>query len=79
MKVLDSTTFKKISQAFGDDWEMQISTFRGKEHIILRFGTWEKIDLKKLNDILPRYTQAVAEIDDDSERGDLWSYTLTDL
>ena len=70
MNKIDFKILKKVNEEFGDFDIGQ--TFGGNYPVYLRFGYWNKVDVKKLNDILG-YIDVVEDDIYDDDCG--WKYS----
>ena len=74
---IDFAVLKQIDNTFGPMEVGGRSAFHHDESITLRFGYWKKVDVDKLNQLLPNNLAAVQNlVDEDDDCGELYNYIL---
>ena len=74
---IDFAVLKQIDNTFGPMEVGGRSAFQHDESITLRFGYWKKVDVDKLNQLLPNNLAAVQNlVDEDDDCGELYNYIL---
>ena len=72
---IDFAILRQIDKEFGP---MEVGNSSIKDSITLRFGYWRKVDVEKLNKLVPHFMLVVEQlVDDDPECGELWNYRVT--
>lgn len=72
---IDFTILRQIDKEFGP---MEVGDSFRKDSITIRFGYWRKVDVEKLNKLVPYFMVVVEQlVDDDKECGELWDYRVT--